>query len=441
MVLRPRCHAAHESRAGRGDGGFTLVELMIATLLATIVFVALAYGMAASLRTLAISKARVQGNQLATQGIEDLQRFSFNALGECAFPTGMSAPTNLSTIANPASGSCGGTPTYEEPCTPTVGSIPQAQYTCSRNGIAYTVYRFVAWGDAPSNTVKRMGVFVTWTDRVGSHQVAQQSSLRAPDPKATLGATPPQLSGPAAGCPPIAGNPSTCTLSGNPGTLSGTMGLSVSTTGLATTDQVFATLQTLTSVNGAWQPSTAQVPMTTTSASDPMTWTASLSGPANTFGQGSQFVLFTASRAADGKANSIITSPAINLCVSGSCSGATLPAVTSATVSPAVVSIDAAGANTTAFTISAQTSKVSNSDTVVAQFQTQNGFTQVGLTQSGCDAAGDSCTWTATVPAKVGYQFTIGQQPMYVTALQTYAPGTVDTGSTAAATTNTVTFQ
>ena len=415
---------------------------MIATLIGTIIFVALAYGMAASLRTLGAAKARVQGNQIATQAIEDLQRFSFNALGECAYPTGMTAPANLTTMAQPANNGCSNSPALEEPCTPTVGTVPLAQYTCSRYGLTYTVYRFVAWGDAPSDTVKRMGVVVTWSDRVGTHQVAQQSSLRAPDPRATLGSTPPQLSSPVAGCPPVPGNPSTCNLTANPGNISGNLGLQVSTTGLATSDQVYATVFTLASVNGNWQEQSSQVPLTTSSTSDPMSWSASVPGSQFTWGQGSQFVTYTAVRAADGKANSIVSAPATSFCVSGSCSGAVLPSFTSTSVSPSSVTLDPSGANITAFTITASTTKITNVDTVLAEFQTQNGATQIGLKPSAsCDSAGDPCTWSATVAAKVGYQFTVGQQPIYVTAMQVVAAGTVDNGSTAASTTSQVTFQ
>ena len=63
---------------GRSDNGFTLVELVIAISLAGFVFVAIALSLGGALRAVAVQKARTQGNEIATQGIEDLQRYAYS---------------------------------------------------------------------------------------------------------------------------------------------------------------------------------------------------------------------------------------------------------------------------------------------------------------------------------------------------------------------------
>lgn len=178
----------------RDEGGFTLVEVAVSLSLVTVIALALAGVLHSGLRALGAAKARAQGNDIATQGIEDLQRFGFNSLGLCGTysppatpPTGL---TELYSLPNcPAS-----LPSYD--CNTAVGgTVPLAQYGCQRNNITYTVRRYVAWVD-PLHTTKRLAVFVDWTDLTGNHQVSQQSSLRAPDQAAVVGLSPPAFSTP-----------------------------------------------------------------------------------------------------------------------------------------------------------------------------------------------------------------------------------------------------
>lgn len=183
-------------RRERGDareGGFTLVEMVVTVTVIAVVFTAAAVMLDSGLRALAAAKARARGNDVATQGIEDLQRFGFNSLGLCGAPSG-TAPAGLSDTVVLAN--CPAPPTpvpYEEPCNGVVGTVPKAEYTCIRNNVTYTVKRYVAWVDT-LRTTKRLAVFVEWDDLVGRHQVSQQSSLRAPDQSAITGLAPPKFS-------------------------------------------------------------------------------------------------------------------------------------------------------------------------------------------------------------------------------------------------------
>src|SRR3954451_16441601 len=78
-----RLRAMH---AATDQGGFTLIEMVIAMALSTLIFTGLAFGLGSSLRTMQLQKARTLANEVATQGIEDLQRFPYSNLGLCQAP-------------------------------------------------------------------------------------------------------------------------------------------------------------------------------------------------------------------------------------------------------------------------------------------------------------------------------------------------------------------
>lgn len=170
------------------EDGFTLVEMVVAIAVLAATVLAVSGVLESGLRSLAAAKARARANQIATEGIEDLQRFAFNNLGLCDAPSG-TPPAGLETLVTLPN--CPAAPAYENPCQPgVVGNVPKAEYPCAVNNITYTVKRYVAWSDALQAT-KRLAVFVEWTDLVGNHQVSQQSSLRAPDQAAITGLAPP----------------------------------------------------------------------------------------------------------------------------------------------------------------------------------------------------------------------------------------------------------
>lgn len=180
------------------EEGFTLVEMVVTVTVIAALFLAVAVMLDSSLRALAAAKARARGNDVATAGIEDLQRYSFNSLGLCTPPSG-TAPSGLESwvqLTNCA------TPDFENPCNDPTGNIPLAEYTCQRNNVSYQVKRYVAWAD-PLQTTKRLAVYVEWTDLAGNHQVSQQSSLRAPDQSAITGLTPPKFLSPAPSATPL----------------------------------------------------------------------------------------------------------------------------------------------------------------------------------------------------------------------------------------------
>src|SRR5436190_7332102 len=235
------------------EDGFTLIEVIVAFGLAAMVFTALAFALAGGLKAVRVAKDRTRGNELATAAIEDLQRFDYDHLGLCP-ASGGSGVTDPGTQAfqglSPVTLNCSSSVVLEEPCTPTVGQVPKASYSCSIEHITYTVQRYVVWGDA-NQTKKRLAVFVNWADVVGNHQVSQQSSLRSPVQGSVIGLSPPAFVS-------FSASPTSIVLNGD-GTNQTQLNLSAVTTALGASDSVTASLLTLS--NGT--PTNTIIPLST----------------------------------------------------------------------------------------------------------------------------------------------------------------------------------
>jgi hypothetical protein len=289
------------------------------------------------------------------------------------------------------------------------------------------------WADA-AHTAKRLAVYLGWTDQAGLHQVAQESSLRSPNAASVIGITPPQFVSVSVSAP----NPVVIAADG---TQQSSMTFSASTSGLTASDQVYVTLDTLTV-----QPdlSVAALPQQFPLVSgDGVNWSVTLPGsPVPKFGAGSQYVIFTEVRAgSDGKANSKIAPSTLTFCPAGGCPPG-LPTVASATVSPATVNIDSSGVLQSSFTVSATTTNLDIAATVTVTLQTQTGAASLTLPPSNSCVSGGSCnSWTATfAPGGLNLRLQPGNQVLYITATQPVGGAGGTNGSSAVATTNTVTF-
>jgi prepilin-type N-terminal cleavage/methylation domain-containing protein len=419
-------------RAGRDHcrscQGFTLIELMVALMIGTIALLALAATLAAALKVAGLQKTRAQGNEVATEAMEDLQRLDYDHLGVCApppgpTPAGLTDPVYLANCSSP---------TYAEPCTPTAGQVPASAYTCNRLGIGYQVRRYVVWGDS-SHTNKRMAVFVDWTDQAGAHQVAQQSSLRSPDQGSVVGLAPPTLDSTSVlvdGAAASASNPVKLV----DGVVYTPITFQASTSGLP--DTVFVSFLNL----GASGPVAATLEL---AASGGGAWSTTL--PAGSgqfrFGTGTQYITFVAVRSADGKVTSQPSAQVVTFvaCQAGGVNCAASPnppTLSNVTVSPTAPGIDPAGLLCADVTIGATTTNLTASDTVTASFQTLNGPYTISLTSSNGSA------WAGVIPVAAGYRFPSGSQRVYVTAAQAYAPSESPPqyGSTAAVASGPLTF-
>jgi len=420
--------------------GFTLIEMCMVLTICAIAFVGLAQMLAGTLKGLSISKTRAQGNELATQGIEDLQRFDFDNLGFCsgAADPAPAVPSTLTGLATVQLPNCtAGTPIYEQPCSPPSGSllvfpVPRQSYTCVKNNVTYQMNRYIRWTDA-THTGKRLAVYVQWTDQVGGHQISQESSLRSANAASVLGNPPPQFISVAA----TATNP---VLIDSDGTLLGSIALSATTNALTTSDQVYVTLDALTTQpDGSIAALPRQFPLT---SADGVSWTGTIpNGTVPKFGAGTQYVTFTEVRASDAKANSKVVTTPLLFCQAGGCPS-NLPTISSASVSPALIDIDSSGVLMSTFTVSATTTNLVTESNVVAIVQTQTGAALLQLNASTSCMAGGACnSWSRTLTSgSVNLRFLAGNQPLYITATLPVSGSGGTNGSSTVAPTNTATF-
>jgi prepilin-type N-terminal cleavage/methylation domain-containing protein len=414
---------------GEGCEGFTVLELMVALAISAIVLVALSTTLGAALRLAGLQKTRTQGNELATQAIEDLQRLDYDHLGVCAPPSG-TAPAGLGDpvyLANCTS------PTYAEPCTPTIGQVPAASYSCVRLGISYQVRRYIAWGDS-AHAAKRLAVLVDWTDQAGTHQVAQQSSLRSPDQGSVVGLSPPSFTATSVLVNGVAASTT------NPvklveGVVQTPITFQATANGIP--DSVFVGFLTLSGTS----PVTATLQLTPSGT--PGGWAATLPAGSSqfSFGAGTQYITFVAVRSADGKVNSQPNAQLVTLltCQPGPSNCAASPnppSLSNLTVTPNSPHIDSAGLLCGNLTVTATAGNLTTSDTVTASFQTLAGPYSVELTST------NGSSWSGVIPASAGYHFPAGSQPIYVSAAQAYTPtaSPPEYGSTAAAASSALTF-
>ena len=424
------------------EGGFTLLELTIALALSAFVFTALASLLGAGLRTLSVQKARTQGNEVATQGIEDLQQLAYDRLGLCGAPAG-TVPVGMADTV--LLGNCSGATVRYQPCPnpgfPSVGDVPAEAYTCPRLNIDYQVRRYVAWGDL-ARTEKRLAVFVTWTDSVGTHEVSQQSSLRIPNRADIVGLAPPRVEWTRV-------SPTSSTVDGS-GVLANALQLeaTISKPSPTGTDTVVASFNTLE--GGA--PTTRSVTLTDQPGMCTMPppaggrcFKGEIAAGTFTFGTGSQHFTFTVIRNVDAKVNSLVATPANEFCA-GSCP-ATLPTITGSLAGAATtVDIDAAGALTADVVVQATTQNMTPTDSVSVVFETLSGAKTVTLVADDptfpCVAGSCTGTWQVTIPRSAGYLFPAGtNRSLYFAAAQTVGPDPIDVGSTTASALSGLTFQ
>jgi prepilin-type N-terminal cleavage/methylation domain-containing protein len=425
------------ARTENEQDGFTMIELVMAIAISAFAFLALATMLAGTLKALAIGKSRAQGNETATQAIEDLQRYDFNDLGVCSNgDPAPPVPASLAGFTTVDLPNCSGSVVYEQPCTTAAGTltsfaVPRQSYACVRNNITYNVSRYIRWTDA-THTGKRLAVYVSWTDQIGTHQVAQESSLRSPNAASVVGLAPPQFVS-------VSASPTDVQIAAN-GSLATSIVLSASTTGLTASDSVYATLLTLTTQpDGSIAALPTQFPL---SSPDGSAWSTTIpAGPQPDFGPGNQFVMFSEVRASDSKANSKVATTPLRLCPVGGCPGG-LPTIATASVSPTSINIDSAGVLLSTFTVSATTTNLTTDSSVSALVQTQSGAASLILQPSNACSVGGACnSWSGTfAPGSLNLRFVPGAQQLYITAVLPVGGSGGANGASTVSTTNPVTF-
>jgi prepilin-type N-terminal cleavage/methylation domain-containing protein len=422
-----QAHEMSKRRARRGntgnDEGFTLVEMVISIAISAFAFAALGALLVGSMRSIAIHKARAQGNEVATEGIEDLQRLPYEKLVLCS----QAAAPRPSGFTDAVLVVCGGGQAKYAPCggTASITALASEEYNCVRTNITYRVRRFIAFGD-PAHTEKRLAVLVDWQDSGGNHLVSQQSSLRIPTQSAFVGSPPPSIL--------TASAPSSIPLNATGRNLNNIV-LSATTSGLpsAATNTVIAAYSVLNNAGEAEQQS---VTLTFSSGS----WSTTILAGTAHFGNGRQPFVFTAIRGSDGKLNSLVT------LASDIGNVALAPPMTTPNVSSNSIPITATGdLAVSSFTVSTTTDNISPEDTVTLLLPTTTGVVSLAMGADpllpACQGPTCTTTWTATISQSNGYRFEeTTTQRLHVVVAQRGpggsfafdAPGSTNAGRTSA---------
>ena len=421
-------------RPRRDEEGFTLVELIVAMALCGFLLSALASVMYSSVGALGVQKARTRANYLASVGIEDLQRLSYNGLGLCAAPSGSPPPDMGDTVILPNCASA----TKFGPCeaaSPPAAAVPDEEYTCVERNITYTVRRFIAYGDV-AHTEKRMAVQTEWVDKGGRHEVSQQSSLRVPSQNSLVGLVRPEVD---PGATSVAPTSTGLTAAGTNDTA---LVFTAKTSGLDPSkgDTVVAVLETLSDAGRQQQ----SVPLASTSAT---TWAGELPVGTARLGIGTQYVVFTATRQSDGKVDSHVETPAFTVSGVG-----TAPTAVMTQQPPSTVDIDAEGDLVTdPVSVAVTTQDVAPAGEVTMVFETQTGAVSVAMspetvTGTCSGISGETCVvrWRVNLTPANGFHFLPSPpaRSFYIVARQTLTgTGTgIDIGATVAVQTTAVTY-
>jgi prepilin-type N-terminal cleavage/methylation domain-containing protein len=190
--VRPEANARSLGE-DRGQGGFTIVELVIAMALLAIIAAPLATVFWSGLRTASAAAHRTDGASVASREIERMRAVPYAQVGFYADEPGYSATfeTFTTVTLGSVSPSTGKLVPQIEPLSPdpsaAAGYAPDPDPANASpivlGGIRYSVARSIVWinaNDASSTfdkAYKRLTVVVTWTDQVGVHNVRQDSVL------------------------------------------------------------------------------------------------------------------------------------------------------------------------------------------------------------------------------------------------------------------------
>jgi prepilin-type N-terminal cleavage/methylation domain-containing protein len=173
--MRPRTHPeATDDRVAR-EGGFTIIEMVVALAILAMVMAPLARVYWSSIRTAGAAAHRTDGSSIASREIESMHAVPYSQVGFYADQPGYVASfEGLTTV------SLGSTSPTTGPLVPQV----QPQTTgITQGSVSYSVKRYVVWVDAQdasstyASAYKRLTVLVSWSDQAGAHTAREDSLL------------------------------------------------------------------------------------------------------------------------------------------------------------------------------------------------------------------------------------------------------------------------
>jgi len=168
----------------QGDDGFSLVEAIVALLIASAMFTALAFSLVGGAQSALLSQQNQQAGDVLNKAVEQARSLEYDAL--------VMRPTDLNTgeaTRSPAIGSClCYNPTNDstsgvgvEPLAPTDanGALSPHVTTVAQNGGTFKVRRYVTVPADTAGAYKRLTVVVSWSS-LGRNRTRTYSTVIAP---------------------------------------------------------------------------------------------------------------------------------------------------------------------------------------------------------------------------------------------------------------------
>ncbi|HEX8003956.1 MAG TPA: type II secretion system protein [Mycobacteriales bacterium] len=375
-------------RVTRDEEGFTLIEMMVALVVISIVFAASAGFLITSIKTQSVNERRVRATQVGNRAIEDLRALPWSVLGFYATDPGYQATVSGSatvTLTMPASG-------VRDSRAP----LPGTQ-TLTDGGVTYQRTLNILWFDDPgdgtggadadgdTHDAKLLRAALTW-NVAGSAKALTVQGLRAPTieevvPKAQAAVNPFQVQS-------FAANPATETLYANGRTM----------------DDITFTLHTTFAASQVRLSFVDRDNLTQTflmlAPSSNTDWTYTLPAGAGPFDTGTHAFTARAYAAAGATADGTVN---VSFNVSSIAFDISTP-----TVSPSSIDIDSSGRNTVAVTVTATATAPTTSMSVTYPTKSGNATATMNLSNG-------STVGTYTIPALTG-SFSAGAVEWTVTA-------------------------
>src|SRR5690242_18105784 len=173
--MRPGAHRHTDTDRASGEGGFTIIEMVVALVILAIVLAPLARVYWSSIRTAGAATHRTDGSSIASREIESMHAVPYAQVGFYA-----DQPGYVSTFEGLTTVSLGSTSPTSGPLVPQIDTQTTG---ITQGSVDYSVSRYIVWENADdasttyASAYKRLTVIVSWSDQAGAHTARQDSLL------------------------------------------------------------------------------------------------------------------------------------------------------------------------------------------------------------------------------------------------------------------------
>src|SRR5262245_50526087 len=187
MSLSVKWHRSRPGRSGGDQGGFTIIEMMIAITIIAVTFLSFSKAVASGLTTLQAGRERSAFMELANEELERVRALRFDALGVSTTDPNLASayPSDQhdgreAVLLNVAALRAGDA-TFPNPW-PAVEVVTDAPVSGVLDG--YTIHRWITWSTAGGagayHEIKRIDITINWKESTGQVRKVELSSLRYP---------------------------------------------------------------------------------------------------------------------------------------------------------------------------------------------------------------------------------------------------------------------